>query len=73
MWHLDVGSAAHFYPLAPLLFPSTLVVTGYAAWSLLSARGLRLNAPTWVCWLAAIGGLLALATSWALKLVWLGN
>jgi hypothetical protein len=73
MWHFDLGSAAHFYPLAPLLFPATVAVAGYAAWSLLSARGLHLKAPTWLYWTGASGGLLALAMSWTLKLVWLGN
>jgi hypothetical protein len=73
MWHVDLGSAAHFYPLAPFLFPLTFVVAGYAAWSVLAGRRLRVTVPNWAYWTTAVVGLVVLATSWTLKLVWLGN
>jgi hypothetical protein len=73
MWHLDLGSAAHFYPLAPLMFPTTFAVVGYSAWSLLSRRGVYVHVPRWAWWLAGIAGVAVLATSWILKWVWLGN
>lgn len=73
MWHGNVVGAARLYPLGPLLFVLTFAATGYAAWAALTGRSpvprLSRRAGTAVIAVAAA----ALAVSWTLKLVWLGN
>ena len=73
MWHGDVAAAARYYPLGPLLFVLTFVALGWLAWATLTGREIvpRLTPTLWrVLTTLAIA---ALAVSWTLKLVWLGN
>lgn len=73
MWHGDIAAAARLYPLGPLLFVLTFLGLGYYAWAALSGHRLvpRLPRPAFRALFAAAG--VALAVSWTLKLVWLGN
>jgi hypothetical protein len=73
MWQGDVGAAARYYPLGPLLFSLTLAVLVVAALGALKSRRLSLSLSMRLenrfYWAVAA----AFAASWALKLVWLGN
>ena len=73
MWHGDVAAAARYYPLGPLLFALTFVGIGWFAWAAFTGRSVlpRLTPTIWRgLFVVAIA---ALAVSWTLKLVWLGN
>ena len=73
MWHGDVVAAARHYPLGPLLFVLTFGAAGYAAWAALSGRSLVPTLPRSAATAILVTAAVALAVSWTLKLVWLGN
>ena len=73
MWHGDVAAAVRYYPLGPVLFVLTFFALAYAVWAAARRRSVLPALPPWL-WRGllsiAIG---ALAVSWTLKLVRLGN
>lgn len=73
MWRGDIGSAFRLYPLGPLLFLLTFVGLGYALLVVLSGKVLEVRVPAKVRRWGMVFGALVLGTSWAMKLVWLGN
>ena len=73
MWRGDVFHAARLYPLGPLFFILAFPVAAYGIWALLSRRSLTLTMPTRAMKALTVTGAGALAISWSLKLVWLGN
>lgn len=73
MWRGDVSHAARLYPLGPLFFVLAFPVAAYGLWALLSRHSLTLTIPTPAMKALTVVGVVALAISWSLKLVWLGN
>ena len=73
MWRGDVFHAARLYPLGPLLFVLTFPVAAYGIWALVTGRSLTLTIPTQALRVLTVVGVLAIAVSWTLKLLWLGN
>ena len=73
MWEGDLGRAARFHPLGPLLFAGSLLAALLLLAGLLSGR-------SWRLWLSRPGRnavvaliVVAFGISWTLKLFWLGN
>jgi hypothetical protein len=73
MWRGDVFQAARLYPLGPLFFVLTFPVAAYGIWALVTGRSLSLTIPPAVMKVLTVTGVVALAVSWSLKLVLLGN
>jgi Protein of unknown function (DUF2752) len=73
MWQADIVKAARFYPLGPVLFAGSLVALGLVAAGLLSGRSWRLRLEPEARRLLFGMAAFALAVSWTLKLLWLGN
>jgi len=73
MWRGDLAHAARLYPLGPLLFLVAFPVAAYGIAALLSGRSLSLSLQPSLMKRLLVTGLLALAVSWSLKLLWLGN
>jgi hypothetical protein len=73
MWRGDVFHAARLYPLGPLFFVLTFPVAAYGIWALVTGRSLSLTIPPAVMKVLTVTGVVALAVSWSLKLVLLGN
>lgn len=73
MWHGDVVNAARLYPFGPLLFVGSIGAALAAAVSIVTRRTVVLRLPRRVEIGALAIALGALAVSWVLKLVWLGN
>ena len=73
MWRGDVFHAARLYPLGPLLFVLTFPVAAYGIWALITGRSLSLAIPSAAMRALTVIGVVALAISWSLKLVLLGN
>jgi hypothetical protein len=73
MWQGDVVNAARLYPFGPLLFVGSLGAAVATAVSIVSRRTVVLNLPRRVELGALAIAVGALAVSWVLKLVWLGN
>jgi hypothetical protein len=73
MWQGDVLSAARLYPFGPLLFVGSMGAAVAAAASIVTRRTVVLNLPRSVELGALAIAVGALAVSWILKLVWLGN
>lgn len=73
MWSGDVLAAARYHPLGPALFVLTVVSSMVLAAGAVSGRRLSISLPmrleTWLY----LGVGAALAVSWTLKLLWLGN
>ncbi|MGH7911643.1 MAG: DUF2752 domain-containing protein [Candidatus Dormibacteraceae bacterium] len=72
MWRGELGRAAEVYPLGPLVFVISLLLTVYVVWIAASGRALSLTLPRRGMLAAGIvlAGLLAI--NWALKIFWLG-
>jgi hypothetical protein len=73
MWRGDIVGALRYHPLGPALFVATFAAAAYALWTLLTGRHLQVRLPPAAWHALVITGLTALAVSWALKLLWLGN
>jgi len=73
MWRGDIVHAARLYPLGPLLFVLTFPVAAYGLWALVTRRSLAISLPSPAMQALTVIGVVALATSWSLKLLWLGN
>ncbi len=73
MWQGDVYHAARLYPLGPLFFVLSFPVATYGIWALVTRRSLTVSIPPGPMRLLTVTGVVALAISWTLKLVWLGN
>jgi len=73
MWRGDLVHAARLYPLGPLLFVLTFPVAAYGLWALVTRRSLAISLPSPAMQALTVIGVVALATSWSLKLLWLGN
>jgi len=73
MWRGDLVHAARLYPLGPLLFMLAFPVAAYGLWALFTGRSISVALKPTVQKVITIGGVLVLATSWSLKLLWLGN
>lgn len=73
MWRGDLWQALRLYPLGPLLFALALPVAVYGLWAMVTGRSmtvaLKHNLQKTVTGL----GIAAIATSWSLKLLILGN
>jgi hypothetical protein len=72
MMHGDIGLAATLYPIGPLLFLALLVVTAYAAGSLVSGRRVRARLDRRTTRALIVVGVAVLALNWAAKLFVLG-
>ena len=73
MWRGDLLHAARLYPFGPLLFLLAFPVAAYGIWALTSGRSVSVALSPPVMKAITVVGVLALATSWSLKLFWLGN
>ena len=73
MWRGDFAGALRLYPLGPLLFAVAFPVVVYGVWALATGRSLRLTLSHDLERKITLLGVAAILTSWALKLVWLGN
>jgi len=73
MWRGDLLHAARLYPLGPLLFLLAFPVAAYGLWALTTGRSLSLVLRPSLQKTITVVGVLALAVSWSLKLLWLGN
>jgi Protein of unknown function (DUF2752) len=73
MWRGDVFDAARLYPLGPLFFVLSFPVAAYGIWALLTGRSLSITIPNAAMKALTVTGVVALAISWSLKLVLLGN
>lgn len=73
MWRGDIAGALRHYPLGPLLFAIAFPVAAYGIWALVTRRSLRITLTTSLERTITVIGIAAILTSWALKLVWLGN
>ena len=73
LWRGDLGAALHLYPLGPLLFVSCFAVAAYGLFALASRRSVALRlSHRFERWIT-VAGVGLIGSSWALKLVWLGN
>jgi uncharacterized protein DUF2752 len=73
MWRGDLIHAARLYPFGPLLFLLAFPVAAYGLWALTSGRSVSVVLRPSLMKALTVIGVLALATSWSLKLLWLGN
>lgn len=73
MWRGDLLHAARLYPFGPLLFLFAFPVAAYGISALVTGRSLSIVLRPSLQKVITVVGLLALATSWSLKLLWLGN
>jgi hypothetical protein len=73
MWRGDVLHAARLYPLGPLFFVLAFPVAAYGIWALVTRRSITFTIPSGAMRALTVTGVVALAISWSLKLVWLGN
>jgi hypothetical protein len=73
MWRGDLLHAARLYPLGPLLFLLAFPVAAYGLWALATGRSLKVDLSRRLEVTITAVGLLAIGTSWTLKLLWLGN
>jgi len=73
MWRGDIFPAARLYPLGPLFFVLSFPVAAYGIWALVTRRSLTFTIPPSAMRALTITGVTALAVSWTLKLLWLGN
>jgi hypothetical protein len=73
MWRGDLLHAARLYPLGPLLFLVAFPVAVYGILALFSGRSLTVTLRPALQRTLLSAGLVALLTSWSLKLLWLGN
>ncbi len=73
MWQGDIADAVRLYPLGPAFFAGTILGVGGLAAGLVTGRtwSPRLTSFQWR--LVTIGGVSAIAISWALKVFILGN
>jgi hypothetical protein len=73
MWRGDVLHAARLYPLGPLFFVLAFPVAAYGLWALATRRSLSFAIPSGAMRALTVIGVVAIAISWSLKLLWLGN
>jgi Protein of unknown function (DUF2752) len=73
MWRGDIFHAARLYPLGPLFFVLSFPIAAYGIWALVTRRSLTVAIPPGVLKAITVIGLVALGTSWSLKLLILGN
>lgn len=73
MWRGDLLQALRLYPLGPLMFALAFPVAAYGVWALLTGRSLSVTLGRNLQKTITVLGILGIATSWTLKLVWLGN
>ncbi|HEY8679730.1 MAG TPA: DUF2752 domain-containing protein [Candidatus Dormibacteraeota bacterium] len=73
MWRGDISHAARLYPLGPLFFVLTFPVAAYGIWALVTRRSLTFTIPPGAMRALTWTGVAAIAVSWSLKLLWLGN
>ena len=73
MWHGNVAASARLYPLGPALFVLTFAGLAYAGWATLAGRSAIPTLPSAAWRVVTLLAAVALAVSWTLKLVWLGN
>jgi hypothetical protein len=73
MWRGDLPHAARLYPLGPLLFALAFPVAVYGIWAFVTRRSLTVRLNQSLQRTVTVFGVLAILTSWSLKLFWLGN
>jgi hypothetical protein len=73
MWQGDVSDAVRLYPLGPVLFAGSLAAVAGLATGIVSGRTWTTTLSSQQWRLLMIGGVSALALSWALKVFVLGN
>jgi hypothetical protein len=73
MWQGDLSDAVRLYPLGPAMFAGTMAAVAGLAAGVVTGRtwSPRLSSKQWR--ILAVGAIGAVAVSWALKLVVLGN
>jgi hypothetical protein len=73
MWRGDFFHALRLYPLGPLFFALSFAVAAYGIWALVTRRSLTVTLNQSLQRTITVLGVLAILTSWSLKLIWLGN
>ncbi|GAC1654144.1 MAG: hypothetical protein NVS9B1_04830 [Candidatus Dormibacteraceae bacterium] len=73
MWRGDLWSALRLYPLGPLLFALALPVAVYGLWAMVTGHSVTVALKVNLQRTVTILGIAAIATSWSLKLLILGN
>jgi len=73
IWRGDIGASLHLYPVGPLLFVTCVGVAAYAVVALVTRRSLAVRLSRRVERWITVAGLAMISSSWALKLIWLGN
>ena len=73
MWQGDLADSVRLYPLGPAMFLGTLLGAGGLASGIVTGRTWSLNLSSTQWRVLTVGGVSALAVSWALKWFVLGN
>ena len=73
MWQGDLADSVRLYPLGPAMFLGTLLGAGGLASGIVTGRTWSLNLSSLQWRVLTVGGVSALAVSWALKWFVLGN
>jgi len=73
MWQGDIADAVRLYPLSPVLFAGSLVAVAGLATGIVTGRTWTPTLTSRQWRLLAIGAVITLALSWALKVFVLGN
>jgi hypothetical protein len=73
MWQGDISDAVRLYPLGPAMFAGSLLGVGGLASGLITGRTWSLNLTQMQWRLLTVGVVSAIATSWILKVLVLGN
>jgi hypothetical protein len=73
MWQGDLTDSVRLFPLGPLFFVGSLLGAGGLASGVVTGRTWSLNLSSMQWRLLTIGGVSAIAVSWALKVFVLGN
>ena len=73
MWQGDLADSVRLYPLGPAMFLGTLLGAGGLATGIVTGRTWSLNLSSLQWRVLTVGGVSALAVSWALKWFVLGN
>lgn len=73
MWQGDLADAVRLYPLGPVFFLGTMAGTVGLASGIVTGRTWSINLTSNQWRLLSIGGVCAIAVSWALKVFVLGN
>ncbi|SRR5260221_13313851 len=73
MWQGDMADAVRLYPLGPLLFAGSILTTAGLASSALTGRRWSINLSSRQWHILAMGVVITISLSWAVKVFVLGN